>query len=127
MKNRLSVSKSQMMVSVSRTDEPVCAVCGKPLGEHVLCYSVNSLQVVTVPLCVDCLRKGADMLEKANLIMSLSGIDFPAELDITYENKKEDSICMERKSFATLAKAEEYFNGLIKDSNVGNVSYEIFK
>ena len=90
MKNRLSVSKSQMMVSVSRTDEPVCAVCGKPLGEHVLCYSVNSLQVVTVPLCVDCLRKGADMLEKANLIMSLSGIDFPAELDITYENKKED-------------------------------------
>ena len=127
MKNRLSVSKSQMMVSVSRMDEPVCAVCGKPLGEHVLCYSVNSLQVVTVPLCVDCLRKGADMLEKANLIMSLSGIDFPAELDITYENKKEDSICMERKSFATLAKAEEYFNGLIKDSNVGTVSYEIFK
>lgn len=125
MKNKLVVEKSnRMLVSVSRTDEPICAVCGKPLGEHVLCYSVNSLQCVTVPLCVNCLRQGADMVEQANLVDSLSEIEFPAVLSIKYEDNTMETLCMLDKSFTNLEDAEAYFNELVKNPFVGKVSYE---
>ena len=64
--------KNNLFVSTSRTDEPKCLNCGKPLGEHILCCSLNSVQCQSIPLCASCLIKGASLLED------------------TYENEKSD-------------------------------------
>jgi len=56
--------KGILAVSISRTDDPKCVICGKSLGEHVLCYTSNSVQIISIPLCATCLRKGAALLDK---------------------------------------------------------------
>lgn len=56
--------KGILAVSVSRTDDPKCVICGKSLGEHVLCYTLNSVQITSIPICAACLRKGTALLEK---------------------------------------------------------------
>ena len=58
--------KNNLFVSTSRTDEPKCLNCGKPLGEHVLCCSLNGTQCQSIPLCARCLIKGASLLEDAS-------------------------------------------------------------
>ena len=67
-----NTKKNNLFVTTSRTDEPKCLNCGKPLGEHVLCCSLNSVQCQSIPLCASCLIKGASLLED------------------TYENEKSD-------------------------------------
>lgn len=66
------IKKNHLFITTSRTDEPKCLNCGKPLGEHVLCCSLNSVQCQSIPLCASCLIKGASLLED------------------TYENEKSD-------------------------------------
>ena len=58
------IKKGILAVSVSRTDNPKYVICGKSLGEHVLCYTLNSVQITSIPLCATCLRKGAALLDK---------------------------------------------------------------
>lgn len=62
------IKKGILTVSISRTDDPKCVICGKSLGEHVLCYTLNSVQITSIPLCATCLRKGVALLEEQETV-----------------------------------------------------------
>ena len=58
--------KGKLLVSFATTDKPKCVVCKKDLGEKVVCFTINSVQCVSIPLCADCLEKASQLLRKAN-------------------------------------------------------------
>ena len=55
--NKLGVQNMQ-------TEDVTCIVCGKELGRNVLCCTRNGMHFTVIPLCPECLRDGADLLEQ---------------------------------------------------------------
>lgn len=60
------MKKAKLLVTTSRTDDLHCISCGKNLNDTTVCYTINSVQIVTIPLCAECLKKASLLLENAN-------------------------------------------------------------
>lgn len=99
-----------LLITTSRTDEPVCIACGASLHERTLCYSINKVQATMVPLCADCLRRGARMLDIADTLDALETkrIVYPIKLEIQYSEDEDDNFVMEEKEFNSKDEVYEY-------------------
>lgn len=104
------MKRDNLLITTSRTDEPVCIACGKSLHERTLCYSLNKVQATTVPLCADCLRRGARMLDIANTLDELENKQFiyPIKLEIQYSENENDGFIVQEKEFNSKDEIYEY-------------------
>lgn len=102
----------------AQTEELNCIVCDKPLEQNVLCYTRNGMHFTTVPLCPDCLRKGADLLEQKLIVKQLLSHTFPVMVDINWCDATDDSICYITKTFISKEDCENQLKALQKDKNI---------
>ena len=101
-----------------QTEEPTCIVCGKKLGRSMLCYTQNGMHFTSVPLCPECLRKGADLLEQKLIAEQLLSHTFPVMADINYCDATDDSICYMTKTFVSKEDCENQLKALQNDKNI---------
>lgn len=108
------MAHNKLFITTSRSDELLCANCGKPLGERTLGYRIHTDGVLcdTIPLCAECLYTGARMLDNANTLDSLENFIFPVTLEIQYNNNITDSRCTEEKTFQTKEAVFQYIKDI---------------
>ena len=102
------MKRDNLLITTSRTDEPVCIACGKSLHERTLCYSINKVQATTVPLCADCLRRGARMLDIADTLDTLDNMTYPITLEIQYSEEEDDNFTIEERDFNSKDEVYQY-------------------
>ena len=76
------------------------------------------MHFTVVPLCPECLRAGADMLEQRLLMEQLLSRQFPVMVDINYFDKSNDSICYVTKTFGSKEDCENQLKALQNDKNI---------